>query len=97
MENAAGVVSVSLKGSIVVSLVQQAFFVLLGGMTLDDGTAGRIVFCSVVAYWMGLLIVVVRRNHRFTPADRLYARWGFLVLLVITPFAATLVEYWRNR
>lgn len=97
MENASGVASVSLKGSIVVSLVLQGFFFILGGLVLDDGTVGRIVLCAIVAYWIGLLIVVVRRSHRFTPADRLYARWGFLALLIITPFAAMLVEYLRNR
>jgi hypothetical protein len=87
----------SIDGSIIFSLVQQAILLILGGLTLDDGTTLRTVLCAVFVYWIALFIVVALRHSRFTSGDRIFIRWGFLILWIMTLFFMGLIWHLRSR
>jgi hypothetical protein len=80
-----------LDRSIVFACIQQGAFLILGGLMLDFGTVLRSVFCSMLAYWMGVAFIFARRRDRITPSDMLFVRWGFLMLWTVLILIAGII------
>ena len=81
--------------NLVFSLVQQAIVMVLASMLLDGGVVARIVIYAIAAYWTGFVIAYALRHHHWTAADRILARWGFLILCPVSGFVTGLV--WRIK
>jgi len=81
----------SIDGSFKLSLVQQAILLVLGTLTLDDGTALRTVLCAIFVYSIALFIIVARRHSQFTAGDRIFIRWGFPILWISILFCIGLI------
>jgi hypothetical protein len=69
-----------------VNMAMQIVIVLFYSLCIVDFLATTLVFAAFT-YWIGMLIVVLRRPLNPTKGDLLYAALGFLVLLfVVAPF-----------
>ena len=85
----------SLSGSVVFSLIQQAVFLTLGMMMLDGGQTFQIVGYAAIAYWVGFVIILLRRRHHLTDADKVLIRWGYMMLWIISAVVTGLI--WSLR
>ena len=75
--------------------------VLQGALLAADGLDWRghdahcVLLLAVIAYWLAVLIIMLRRENRLTALDNTMLKWGFLVALlpiacaihVVTPIA----------
>jgi len=86
---------ISVRGSIVFSLTQQTFLLVLSAMLVDGGRAFQGSVYALVAYWIGFLIIMVRRRRSLTQADKLLIRWGYVMLWIVSPLVTTFV--WSLR
>jgi hypothetical protein len=66
------------------SLVQQGVLLTLGAGILDGGQVFQVLAYAALAYWSGFGLIMVRRHHRLTFADRILIRWGYMVLWIIS-------------
>lgn len=77
------------RQSIKYSVIFQVACLLAALMMMDGGRCTRFVVLAMFAYWVGLLIMVLRRPQSPTRADLALASIGFLLLLfVIAPLWA---------
>ena len=68
---------------------------VFAGLTLDMGE-WQLATCRIsAAFWMGVIIVLVRRHNSLTRGDHRFLRYGLLPLLVIgIPITLTI---WQRR
>jgi hypothetical protein len=79
-----------------VSLAFQIFFGLFSALCLDGGQMLQWWAVTMLAYWVGLGLVVIRRPQEPTDFDLFLIRWSFPVLcFLVTPFAA--MGIWKLR
>ncbi len=74
----------------------QAGFLLVASIVLDDGSMMAMMSVAAVAYWLAVAIIRIRRHGRATSTDRLYFRWGFLVMVVLTALVSIAVMAFRG-
>jgi hypothetical protein len=87
---------ISLRGSIAVSLVQQAVLLMLGLAILDGGGVFQVLAYAAAAYWVGFAVILVRRYSKLTWMDKVLIRWGYLILaFIISPFVTRVM--WNIR
>lgn len=86
----------TLSGSIVFSLVQQLVFLTLGAMILDGGEVFQVVAYAALAYWGGFAIIMARRLHHLTSADKILIRWGYMMLWIVSALVTGLVWHLRG-
>ena len=65
---------------VVLSIVQQIVLAVLAALTLDMGETARGVLASIIGYWIGAVIVMVRRPQSPSKGDLLFVRWGVSIL-----------------
>ena len=82
-------------GSIIFSIMQQAFLLALAAMLVDCGQAFQGSVYAVIAYWVGFLIIMVRRRNRLTKVDMFLIRWGYIVLWILSPVVVSII--WNLR
>lgn len=66
------------------SLVLQVFFLIMGAGMLDGGEIFQIVIYAIIAYWVGFVLVFMRRCRGLTKADKLLIKWGFPILCFLS-------------
>ncbi len=86
----------SLRDSIVFSLVQQCILLTLGAMTLDGGRVFQVCAYAALAYWGGFVIIMARRRHHLTSADKILIRWGYMMLWLISGAVTGFVWHLRG-
>ena len=97
MDGRSAIKVASIKGSINCSLILQAILLVLGAVTLDGGTAFRIVCYAILAYWIAVSIIMIRRIHRLTLMDRIFICCGCPIIWVLMcAFVAVLLWHVRN-
>ncbi len=79
---------------LIAGAVQLAFFIF-AGLILDMGTWALAAERISAAYWVGVIIVLVRRSNTLTRGDHLFLRYGLVPLLVVgIPITLTI---WARR
>jgi hypothetical protein len=71
-------------------IVQIAIFVLTA-LVLDGGELNRLCTIAIIGYWIGVGIILLRRDASITKIDILFIRYGVVVLLIMMPLIAKLV------
>ena len=61
----------------------QVGVILFFGLMLDEGVRLSAALPCSAAFWMGTIIILVRRRANPTPTDLAYIRWGLLIINVI--------------
>ena len=73
-----------------VTLVQQAFILMLAALVLDGGRLLRAVSGVLILSWLVSLIVMIRYKEHPTPVSIAIVKYGFwlaiLVLLLVGPW-----------
>jgi hypothetical protein len=86
----------TVSGSIVFSLVQQFICLTLGAMMLDGGQVFQVFAYAALAYWSGFVIIMARRRHHLTSADKILIRWGYMMLWIISGAVTGFVWHLRG-
>jgi hypothetical protein len=77
------------RTAVVVQLLLTVFLLSI----LDGGKIAAAGGCAMIGFWLGVLIVVMRRPHSPRVVDLLYIRWGYIPLLV----AAVTIAVWLGK
>jgi hypothetical protein len=65
------------------TVLLQVLTTLLLRMILDGGTLAKAGGAAMIAFWIGVGIVMLRRPKAPGALDLLYVRWGYLVMLIV--------------
>lgn len=87
--------STAYRGSLVIVLSQQILLGLLAGMCLDGGVLGMIFLYSLIAFWVGFVMIVSRRPNNPTKVDIFVIKWGSFLLFLISLVMSPLI--WKLR
>jgi hypothetical protein len=71
-------------------MVVQIVFLLLTALVLDGGMMFRMCAAAALGYWIGVVVIAIRRGTSPTKLDLLFIRYGMVGLMVIAPFLAKL-------
>jgi hypothetical protein len=77
------IISPEYDGVIRKSLVTQVAIGILAALLLDGGTTARVVGVAVLAFWLCVAIVILRRPRKPTSLDLGMIRWGFWPVLIV--------------
>jgi hypothetical protein len=67
---------------------------LLSAMLLDGGNAAALCLATLIGFWVGVLILVMRHPRNPSPTDLWVVRYGFLPLFGV---AFVLMEAYISR
>jgi hypothetical protein len=73
----------SVSRDLTLALVVQGFAVLLAASSLDMGQLMLATAGTSIAYWVGVMLVILRRSKTLTEGDHLFIRFGLIPILVI--------------
>ncbi|MFN0079230.1 MAG: hypothetical protein ACKVY0_22425 [Prosthecobacter sp.] len=80
------------------SVAVQVPLLILGSLALDGGQLGQWIACSMAAYWLMALAIVIRRPRSPTHGDLIAVRFGFLFILMsfvtVTCIRWTFLRLW---
>ena len=62
------------------SLKQQVVIAILASLVMDRGQAARGTAAVLIGYWIGTVIILVRRPLSPSKGDLLFVRWGFSLI-----------------
>jgi hypothetical protein len=65
------------------ALIQFGLLFVCGSMILDEGVVLSACRPCSATFWMGTIIILIRRRANPTPGDLAYIRWGLLIINVI--------------
>jgi hypothetical protein len=65
-------------------LWQVFFLYFYKAMVLDLGQRFQACCLASVAFWLGTVLILVRRPRNPTPSDLAYIRWGLLPIVLIS-------------
>ncbi len=54
---------------------------MFAALLLDGGNVFRTCKVAAIAYWVGVLFVIVRRRRNPTPIDIVWIKYGFLLAI----------------
>ena len=81
--------------AIKVSLIFQIAICLLTSLITDLGQTFQIWAITMAAYWIGAIVIMLRRPQSPTRIDLFLARWAFPFLFMLAFPVTTLV--WKMR
>lgn len=73
------------------ALVFQMPILILASMVLDGGGIAQVCFYALVAFWVGVVVLYVRRRGVLSKVDLFLIRWGYIVVCIISFFITRLV------
>ena len=77
----------------VFALGQQGICLGIMALILDDGTMFRVCLTAVIAHWVGIALLVIRRRTSPSTLDLGFLKFGFFFCLVVAfAFLALLVR-----
>lgn len=82
-----------LKTAVVWAVFQQALAVLISCLLLDGGAFLDVCLLAFIAFWGGVLVIVLRRGAASTKLDLSFIRAGSIPLLALT----VLYAVWRSN
>jgi hypothetical protein len=62
------------------SIAQQVILTILACLVLDEGEVAHGMGAILVGYWIGTVIILLRRPFSPTKGDLLFVRWGCSLL-----------------
>jgi hypothetical protein len=65
------------------SLGLQLLITLIMATILDDGRIANIGASTMIGFWIGAIVIVLKRPLRPTRTDMFYVRWGFPLMLAL--------------
>jgi hypothetical protein len=65
------------------SLILQILTTIVLLTILDGGQLARAGGAAMLAFWIGVAVIMLRRPQTPSPLDLLYVRWGYLPLLAV--------------
>lgn len=68
------------------SLVYQLILLLFTGMILDGGRCSGYVTMAMIAFWGSVIVLIIRNPKNPKPVDIVYIKFGFIPVLIITPY-----------
>ena len=78
------------NGTLLTPIAQQVVFALLGALMIDGGLTLRIAWFTIIAYWIGFAMIIVRRPLNPTKGDLRFIKVGTLMLfgtsVIVAPF-----------
>jgi hypothetical protein len=77
------VISPAYDNGIRKTLVAQVVLGILAMLVLDFGTTARVVGVAVLAFWLCVAAVILRRPHDPSKIDLALVHWGFWPVLLI--------------
>jgi hypothetical protein len=86
----------TISDSIRFSLVQQGILLTLGAGILDGGQVFQVLAYAALAYWGGFALIMLRRRHHLTFADRILIRWGYMVLWIMSAVITGFIWHLRG-
>ena len=86
----------TLLRAVLIGFLVQMVVLILSELTLDIGyITSHISHRVALGYWVGVLIVALRRRHDPTTLDLWFIRWGYVPLVIVAQPVAH--WYWRYR
>lgn len=79
---------------IITALWFSVIFLLLGSTTLDGGWIVSFALITVLSFWVGSIRPLLRKKE--LKSDRLYLRYGFFGVLLVTIILAPVVWMYRS-
>ncbi len=73
------------------AVILDGFLLLLTSLILDGGRSFAFYSIAFVAHWMGITVVMWRRPSAPTLLDRVFIRWGVVLLWILMAAIAPLV------
>lgn len=86
----------SLKTEWLPALVFQMPILLLSSLVLDGGGIAQVCFFALVAFWVGVGVLHIRRRGALSRVDLWLIRWGYILACIISFFVTRLVWAWRG-
>jgi hypothetical protein len=68
------------------SVKQQVVLAILAALVMDLGETARGMAAVMIGYWIGTLMIVLRRSSSPSKVDLLFARWGCSLLAATVVF-----------
>ncbi len=87
-------ISDSYRGPLWRALGVQALIALLSVLVLDGGDTAKLSGVALIAFWVSVFVIILRRPRNPTQVDLWLIRWGFLPLVIFVQVAARLV-WWE--
>jgi hypothetical protein len=84
------------RGALSLILMEQIPLCLIAVLMQDEGALGAIFFYTLVAYWAGFAMIIMRRPRTPTPTDIFLIKWGAFLLFAISFVIAGLIWHWRG-
>jgi hypothetical protein len=66
-----------------VSACLQMPILLLASIVLDGGEVLQWMMLAALTYWLGVFIIMIRRNGNATRLDALLIKWGYPLAIVL--------------
>lgn len=79
------------------NLAAQCVLLFFASLVLDEGFFGATSLIVVLAYWLGVLMILRRRYPNLVPGDLLFFRWGFLAAALLGAILCWIVIASRYR
>ena len=76
------------KSAVIFAASQQAITGILSAMLLDGGVVLGIWCFTVLACWMGVVVIAIRRPLTPTRSDILFIEFGFIPLFIFACFVS---------
>jgi hypothetical protein len=84
------------RGTLPLIFIEQIPLGLLAGMIMDDGCLGAMFFFTLVAFWAGFALIIIRRPRTPTEIDIFLIKWGTLLLFGLSFVMASVIWRWRG-
>ncbi len=88
--------SPSYQSTLKLIMIEQILLGLLAGLILDGGGVAQIFLYTLVAFWSGFAMIVLRRPTSPTKTDLFLIKWGTFILFVISFGMASVIWQWRG-
>jgi hypothetical protein len=89
-------ISRAYRSPIFEALALQTVIGVVALMILDGGGVAQICGIALLAFWAGVVTLIVRRPQRPSATDLSVIRIGYLSVVAITPFIVGAVWAWRG-
>ena len=66
------------------SILLQIVLIVMAGMILDGGAMLKFALLAAMGWWLGFLIILLRRPKTEKRTDQVFLRYGFLALLPLS-------------
>ncbi len=83
------------EGAKTFALVQQSIVLLLSSLVLDGGDVFHACLVALLAFWVGAIIIGVRRPQTPTRCDLVVIRYGYIPLCIL--FYRSMQYIWRLK